>query len=139
LTNQFFLVKAWRGSFGILGIQNSIIANVFTQTTSSTAVGQIGTGDFSQNDSTKQTGGGLVWTTRISAQTSSNVNVSYSRNEAAGIAREDNLKNINLSLTHQFQPRLSGSLSYRWLQNNSNQAGAGYKENAVVATANMRF
>jgi uncharacterized protein (PEP-CTERM system associated) len=51
----------------------------------------------------------------------------------------DNLKSINLSLTHQFQPRLDGSLTYRWLQNTSNQVGAGYTENAVTAAANMRF
>jgi uncharacterized protein (PEP-CTERM system associated) len=138
-TNQFFLVKGWRGSFGILGIQNSIIANVFTQTSTSTAVGQLGTGDFSQSNNTKQSGGSLLWTTRISSQTSSNVNASYTRNESPGLNREDNLKNINLILSHQFQPRLSGSLTYRWLQNSSNVSGAGYTENAVVAAVNMRF
>jgi uncharacterized protein (PEP-CTERM system associated) len=67
------------------------------------------------------------------------VSASYTRNESPGLNREDNLKNINLSLSHQFQPRLSGSLTYRWSQNNSNQVGAGYKENAVVAAGNMRF
>lgn len=138
-TNQYFLVKAWQGSFGILGIQNSVIANVFTQTSESTNAGQPATGDFATSSSTKQTGVSLVWTTRLSSQTSSNVNASYTRNESPGLNREDNLKNINLSLTHQFQPRLTGSLSYRWLQNDSNQVGAGYTENAVTAAVNMRF
>lgn len=139
LTNQYFLVKGWRGSFGILGIRNSVIANVFTQTSESTTAGQPGTGDFATSSSTKQTGGSLLWTTRLSSQTSSNVNASYTRNESPGLNRVDNLKNINLSLTHQFQPRLDGSLTYRWLQNNSNQVGADYTENAVVGAVNMRF
>ena len=138
-TNQFLLVKGWRGSFGILGIQNSVLANVFTQTSESTNAGQPATGDFAMSSSTKQTGGSLVWTTRLSSQTSSNVSAGYTRNESPGLNREDNLKNINLSLTHQFQPRLTGSLSYRRLQNNSNQVGANYKENAAVAAVNMRF
>lgn len=138
-TNQFFLVKAWRGSFGILGIQNSVIANVFTQTSDSTSAGQPGTGDFALSSSTKQSGGSLVWTRRFTAQTSSNAIASYTRNEAPALSRVDHYTNVTLSLTHQFQPRLTGSLSYRWSQSNSSVAGADYKENAVVASANMRF
>ena len=75
----------------------------------------------------------------MTAQTTSNVGVGYSRNETPGLGREDDLTFIRLNLTRQFQPRVSGSLNFRRLKNDSNQGGAGYTENAVSAVLGMRF
>jgi len=139
-TNIPFLTKGWRASFGILGTQNSVMANVFTQTRFLTSGIQPGVvTDLSLTSSSKQTGASLLWTTRISSQTSSNVSAGYTRSESPEVSREDRYKFIRLSLTHQFQPRLNGSLNYRWLQDSSNQTTAAYTENAVTATVNMSF
>ena len=40
---------------------------------------------------------------------------------------------------YQFQPRLSGSLNYRWQHDDSNQSAFSYTENAVFATLQLRF
>jgi uncharacterized protein (PEP-CTERM system associated) len=138
-TTTPFLVKQWRASFGIQGVRNTLLANVFTSTREATAPGLPGEGDFAASQNTKQTGGSLTWSLRITPYTSSNVSVGYTRNDLIELSREDNVKFIRLVLTQQFQPRLSGSLSFRRLENNSNQGGAAYTENAVSAALNMRF
>lgn len=140
-TSQNFLVKRWAGSVGIQGVRNTVLANVFTETRVSEATGLAlaGAGDFASSANVKQTGASLLWNWRFAARAASNLSVGYTRNEFPGIGREDNLKFIRLSLTRQFQPRLSGSLNYRRLQNDSDQSGAGHTENAVSAALNMSF
>ena len=138
-TTTPFLLKRWQASFGIQGVRNTILANVFKETREATAAGQAGAGDFAASNSTTQTGTSLIWTLRMTAQTTSNVSVAYTRNEFPSLTREDDLTFIRLNLTRQFQPRVSGSLNFRRLKNDSNQGGAGYTENAVSAVLGMRF
>ena len=66
------------------------------------------------------------------------MNVYLARNEFLDTAREDTQKLIRLGLTHQFLPRLSGSVMLRRLVNSS-QGGAGYTENAVSAALLAKF
>jgi uncharacterized protein (PEP-CTERM system associated) len=116
-----------------------VLANVFSNTREALSVNQSGAGDFALTASTRQTGANLSWSLRLTAQSTANVSAGYTRNEFLGLGREDNLTLIRAGLTRQFDPRLSGSLNYRRLQNTSNQSGAGYKENAVSAALNMRY
>lgn len=139
LTDVPFVVKGWRGSVGILGIRNTLLADVFTQTRESTGGTVAGGGDFALGSTSKSSGLSLVWTSRLSNQLASNLTAGYTRNEFPSLNREDNVKFVRFNLTKQFQPRLSGSLDYRWLQNDSNQGGAGFTENAVTAAVSMRF
>jgi uncharacterized protein (PEP-CTERM system associated) len=138
-TTTPFIVKRLSASFGIHGVRNTVLANVFTENREAVAAGQSGAGDFSQTPTTKQTGASLLWSLRITGQTTSNASVGYTQSEFPGLAREDKLTYIRLGLTKQFQPKLTGTLSYRRLHNESNQAGSGYTENAVSAVLNMRF
>lgn len=141
LSSQVFLVKQWQASAGIQGVRSILLANVFSQTREAQAFNPSlpGAGDFSVSPSIKQTGTSLIWNHRLTAQATSNLSAGYTRNEFSGTGREDKLKFVRIDLTRQFQPRLSGSLSYRRLQSDSNQSGAGYTENAVSAALNMRF
>jgi uncharacterized protein (PEP-CTERM system associated) len=138
-TTTPFLQKRWLASLGIQGVRNTVLANLFIQKRDGLVGGLSGAGDFGASLSTKQTGGTVSWILRITPQTSSNLGVSYTRNEFPAIAREDEIKSIRLSFTRQFQPNLYGVLSFRRLDNDSNQGGAGYTENAVSAALNMRF
>jgi uncharacterized protein (PEP-CTERM system associated) len=138
-TTTPFLLKRWRTSFGIHGARNTVIANVFTETREATISGQAGGGDFAASRDTKQSGVSLLWTLRMTPHSTSNLSAGYSRNEFPGLSRMDNVRYFRINLTQQFQPRLSGSLSYRRLENDSNQTGAGYTENAVSAALHMRF
>jgi uncharacterized protein (PEP-CTERM system associated) len=138
-TTTPFLLKRWRTSFGIQGVRNTVLANVFTETRESTIGGEAGAGDFAASRDTKQSGVGLLWSLRMTPQSTSNVSVGYTRSEFPGLNRTDNLKYLRINFTRQFQPRLSGTLSFRRLENDSAQAGAGYTENAVSAALHMRF
>ena len=134
-----FLQKSWDGSVGIQGVRNSIFASVFMQTREATAPGQITAGDLGVSPRTKQTGGNVLWTHRLTAQTSSSVNVGYTRSDFTSIAREDNLKYIRLSLHKQFDPRVSGAVTLRRLENESNETVGTYKENAITVAISIRF
>ena len=100
---------------------------------------QPSTGDFAASNTVIQTGTSLLWNWRITAQNAWNLGGAYGRNEFPGSSRIDNLTFLGMGLTQQFQPRLYGSLNYRRQQNDSNQSGFSYTENAVFATLRMRF
>ena len=135
-----FTQKRLLASFGIQGVRNTLLANVFWQTREALSMTSgPEAGDLALSQNTRQTGTSLTWGLRMTAQTRSNVSVGYTRNETPGIARQDDWTYIRLSLTRQFRPRMSGSLNFRRLHNDSNQSGAGYTENAISAALNMRF
>lgn len=134
-----FLEKRWLGTVGIQGVRNSVFANVFVQKREATAPGQLAAGDLTLSPHTKQTGGTVLWTHRFTPQTSSSASVGYTRSEFSALAREDKLTYVRLALNRQFSPRVSGILSLRRLQNDSNQSGGTYRENAVSALVSIRF
>ena len=133
---QLFLVNAWNASAGILGVRNVLIANIFGLTSEGLA------GDFvlpTAPNASIQTGMSLLWNWRMTARNAWNLAAGYSRNESPNTGEIGYLTNVTMGLTRQFQPRLSGSLSYRFQQNDSNVSASDYTENAVFATLRMRF
>ncbi len=80
------------------------------------------------------------WSLRPAAHTTFTLSGSVSRNEISGSPeREDDLWNLTLLATHQFLPKVSGSVEARHQQRKSNQVGGGYAENSVAARLNMSF
>ncbi len=53
--------------------------------------------------------------------------------------REDDLLTLSLGIHHQFATDLSGALTFRHIQRDSNVADANYDENRLTASVNMRF
>ena len=141
LTNQTFLLKGWRASFGIQGVRNTVLTNVFTQTSEALTAGLPASvvGDFGSSATVKQSGASALWNWRISTQSASNLSASYSRSEFPATGRTDGTKIVALSVSKQFQPKLSGSVNYRNLRNQSTQVGAEYTENTVSAALRMSF
>ena len=140
-SNQLFLVKRWQASAGILGVRNVLIANVFKETRQA-LVGNLvlpSTGDFAASNTVNQTGTSLQWNWRMTAQNAWNLGAAYTRNEFPGTGQTNHLTYVGMGLTRQIQPRLSGSLNYRWQHNDSNVSASSYTENAVFATLTMRF
>jgi uncharacterized protein (PEP-CTERM system associated) len=135
-TTQLFLEKRLNASAGILGVRNVLIANVFKQTREGLA------GELvlpTAPNASIQTGTSLLWNWRMTAQNAWNLGAAYSRNETPNTGEIANLTYVGMGLTRQFQPRLSGSLNYRFQRNDSNFSGSDYTENAVIATLQMRF
>jgi len=141
-----YLQKTANASFGILGVRNTVLFNVFSQKREAISANQPLGGVLGQATSSTQNGTSLLWTSRLTQLTTSNATIGYSRTEAenigtanTGASAQYNLTYIRLGLTTQFQPKITGTLSYRRLRNDSNQAGGDYNENAVSALLNMRF
>jgi uncharacterized protein (PEP-CTERM system associated) len=80
------------------------------------------------------------WSLRPAAHTTFTLSGGVSRNEISGPpSREDDLWNLSLITTHQFQPKVSGSVEVRHQERKSNQAAGDYAENSVAARLNMSF
>ena len=141
LTTQTILTKRWQASVGIQGVRNTVLTNVFRQTSESLAAGVplSGQGDFASSNTVQQTGGSALWNWRLGTQTAANLSASYTRNEFPGLDRKDDVKSVLLSVNRQFLPRVSGSLNYRSLRNDSSVSDAAYRENAVTAALNLSY
>lgn len=135
-TTQLFLVKTWNASAGILGVRNVLIANLFGLTSEGLA------GDFvlpTAPNTSIQTGTSLLWNWRMTALNDWKLAAAYRRNESPNTGEIAYVTHVTMGLTRHFQPRLSGSLNYRFQQNDSNFSGSDYTENAVIATLQTRF
>jgi uncharacterized protein (PEP-CTERM system associated) len=139
-TSELFLLKKWHASAGLLGVRNTLIADVFKDTREALPgnLALTGSGDFAVSDTIRQTGGSIVWNHQLSVRSALNAGLAYSRVEFLGSERIDRYAYGGLGLTRQLQPRVFGSLSYRRNESDSN-LGTEYKENSVVATLQMRF
>ena len=139
-TNQFYLNKTWNASAGLQGPRHTFLVNAFETTRESQSVGlPADAGDFAGSSTVKQTGGGIVWTWRVTPVDSSTMSVGYNRTETPGLAREDERRYFRATYVHQFTPKMTGSLMYHRLDNESNSPSSGYLENQVSALLQMKF
>jgi uncharacterized protein (PEP-CTERM system associated) len=135
-TTQLFLEKAWNASVGFLGVRNAVIANVFGLRTE----GLVGDVILPTAPNTSiQIGTSLLWNWRITTRNAWNLGATYSRNESPNTGEMRKVTNVSMGLNRQFQPRLSGSLGYRFQQNDSNIEANDYRENAVFVTLRAAF
>ena len=145
-SNQLFLDKVSQISAGIVGVRNTILGNVF-RSNRDVLVGGVAVpstaGDFAASNNIIQTGTSALWGWRVTPWNTVNMFVGYSRNEFPGLDRVDYVKNARLGITRLFQARLTGSLTYRWQQEDSTDAAGinsiTYRENSVYASVLMRF
>jgi uncharacterized protein (PEP-CTERM system associated) len=140
-TDQLFLTKRGQVSVALQGARNTVIANLYTDTRSLAfaAAFQPVTGDFAISNNIRQIGGSATWSWRITERNAWNAQAAGARREFLDTGRIDDTTVARLALTRQFQPKLSGSLAYRWQDNKSNQSGLDYTENAVIASIRARF
>lgn len=96
--------------------------------------------EFQTSGATDETlGVQASWSLRPAVHTTFTLTGGMSRNEESTGSRSDDLWNIGLVATRQFQPKLTGSLEVRHQERSSNQAGGDYGENSVAARVNMTF
>ena len=134
-TTQLFVTKKWQASVGLLGVRNVVMANVFNEDRDGLA------GDLvlpNSPNATKQTGTSLAWNWRVTPKNTVNTSGAYVRVETPFLGQVDRYTYAGLSLTRQFQPKLTGALGYRRQQNDP-ELGSGYTENVGYASIHMRF
>lgn len=140
VTESAFLEKKLQATFGIQGIRNTVMANVFSMSRESLTAATSGAGDFNTSSDTKQTGANLVWNSRLTENFASNLSVGITRSQFSSLTSSaDRLSYVRFGLTRQFDPKVSGALNVYRVKNDSDRAGAGYTENSVAASLNVRF
>lgn len=140
-SEQLFLAKKWQASVAVQGIRNTLIANAFRETRQASfgSLLQAGTGDFAASDSIRQIGMSLAWNWRATARSAWNLSAGLIRSEFFDANRVDDLAYARIGVTRQLQPKLTGSLYYRWQDNDSSQSASSYTENVAGATLQLRF
>lgn len=143
-TNRVFLNKRFQASISITSGKSVVLLSAFNTLRESLENGTfdsrlLGGFDFQAGDKIRQYGGTAAWSWKMLPHTSSNLSFGWSRILQQASGREDDLRNVRLSLVRQFQPKVHGSLEFRHQERDSNQAAGDYKENAVTAALNMTF
>jgi uncharacterized protein (PEP-CTERM system associated) len=140
-TDQMYLTKRGQATVALMGVRHTVAANAFAEDRNLLFAGAVqpGTGDFAASNAIRQVGTSLAWNWRITARNAWNLAAGWTRREFLDIDRVDDLTTFQMGFTRQFQPRLSGTLSYRWQDNSSNQVGSDYTENAGIATLRAQF
>lgn len=87
---------------------------------------------------------GLTTTYRMSRQTTANAGLTLTRTQVSPtplspVARDDDLFSLSLGVSHRFAEDLSGALTFRHTQRDSNVATADYDENSLTASVSLRF
>lgn len=77
------------------------------------------------------------WDWRFAPRTTMRLVAGVSRMETG--ARNDDLWDIALGFTRQFQPRVTGTLDLRHQERSSSQPASDFKENSITARVNMTF
>jgi uncharacterized protein (PEP-CTERM system associated) len=146
LSNQFFLQKNLQATVALSGKRNTLVFSMFHMLREAQTLGDansalFGTNSFTLNNNTKQIGGNVLWSHPISPRTSTNISAVYIKSNILGTNQEDETKTLTAALTRQIQPKLNGAVSFRHVDrtSNSNQNGAAYRENAIIASLTMRF
>ena len=138
-SDQLFLQKRWLASAGLHGVRNTLVATAFWEKRELVGGTTPTVGDFAASESIRTSGGSLAWGLRLTARSTWNLQAGYTRSEFLDSGQVDDFVYLQAGLTRQFQPRVSGSLSYRLQDQKSTQGGAEYRENAGIASLLMRF
>ncbi len=138
-SDQLFLQKRWLASVGLQGSRNTLAASAFWELRELVGGTVPPVGDFAASESVRTTGATLAWGLRLGARNTWNLQAGYSRSEFLDSGQVDDFVNLQVGVSRQFQPRVSGSLAYRLQNKDSTQGGAEYTENAGVASLLVTF
>ena len=143
LSNRFFLQKRLQASVAYTSGKSTAVLTAFDslrrpQTASSANSGLAG-GNLLYVDETRQRGVSGLYNLRLSPITSMNLNAQYYRTTSLLNSITDDNKLVTLGLSHQFAPKLSGTVELRRYQGTFNQNGTDFRENAISAYLSMRL
>lgn len=140
LTNQVSLSKRLQGVFALRGVRSTLLISIYRDDRRNETAGETltGTDPFSLSDTIVQTGYSAIMNWRFSNRTSGSVSLGQIRSEYPDIGRDDTNTTVRVGVTHQFQPKVRGTVEYRWLDRDST-AVATVRENAITGTLSLAF
>ncbi len=136
LANGFFISKTLRGGASWSRGKSSLGLNVFdTRRQYQQLVGL-------PEDETR--GISTTYGYRLQPHTSLSASLGYTNNQVPAAlnttgARDDNLYTASLGMSHQFDPKLTGALTLRHQQRDSNDNLNDFQENSITASASLHF
>jgi len=141
ISNRFFLQKRWQATVALSGTKSTLVFSIYNmlrepQTATDVDNALLGT---ALSSDTKQTGGNALWSYKLSPRTNANIGAIYIKTNILATGQEDETKTFRVGLTRQIQPKLNGAVNFRHVERTSNQIGAEYRENAIIASLFMRF
>jgi len=144
VTNRYFLQKTLQASAALSGRRSTMVGTLFNTRREATSSQQsqgplLGSQLSALEDNSRQFGATALWNLQISARSSANADVSYTRSEAVAANQSSTTKTARMALSTAFQPKLRGNLEYRRSQQDSDFLGGDVRENAVTASLLMQF
>lgn len=131
LVNQTYLSKTLNGMVSYTLRRNTWMLSLFDTRREFQNIG-------GGNDTTR--GLQASWSLRPAVHTTFTLTGGMSHVESTStVNRQDDLWNLGLVATHQFQSKVSGSVEARHQERKSNQTGGDYAENSVAARLNLTF
>lgn len=141
LTDQVSLSERLQGTVAIRGVRGTLLLTAYHEDRRRESAGETlaGTDPFSLSDKVVQNGYSAVLSWRFSDRTSGTVSVGQSTADHTDANVKDTNSNIRVGLTRQLQPRLRGSVEYRFLHRDRNSSGGDVTENAITGTLSLTF
>ena len=137
IANGIFISKTLRGGAAWSKGRSSLGLNIFdTRRQYQQLVGL-------PEDETR--GVSATYSYRLQPHTTLNASLGYTNTrvpaglESLSTARDDDFYTASLGVSHQFDPKLSGALTLRHQQRESNDSTSSFDENSITASASMRF
>ncbi len=130
LINQTFVSKTMSGTVSYSLRRNTLMFSVYDTRREFQSL-------LAGNDTTR--GLQASWSLRPAAHTTFTLTGGMSKQESSTGNRQDDLWNLALTASHQFQSKLTGSLEARHQQRESNLPNNDFTENSVAARLNMSF
>ncbi|MCC6070629.1 TIGR03016 family PEP-CTERM system-associated outer membrane protein [Massilia sp. GCM10020059] len=143
-SNRYFLQKQLRAAVVLRGSRTRTVFTGFgtRRTALSTAEADsaiLGPSSLTLNDNTSQRGASALWSYRLDGKTDFNASLQTSRVESITTGVVRNHTETRLSLTHQFERKLSGVIEVRHVTGPITQGFGKYVENALSAGVLMQF
>lgn len=138
LTNTVFLQKQLQASVAVISPKTTLVASLFDVEREPLSTG-LNTGISLGNAKTNQLGGSIVLGRRLTSQINANMSLLATRVESLTSGRVDHTQALRFDLVKQFSTKLRGTIELSRSQGQSNQAGVGYKENAIAGFFNVQL
>ncbi len=84
-------------------------------------------------------GGGARWSWAWSARTQTTLRLDYQQRRFRDSPREDELWHMRLELGHQILPRIRAGLDGSYVERDSTEPSAGYRQTVITLSANATF
>lgn len=143
-SNRYFLQKQLRAAVALRGARSRAVFSAFGMRRNALSTAEadsalLGPSSLTLNDNTSQRGASALWSYRVNGKTDFNASLETNRIRSITTGLVRNHTDTRLSLTHQFERKLSGVVELRHVSGPVTSGLGKYTENALSAGVLMKF